>query len=480
MKKFVLSFAMILLSCVFVLAGCGGKGGLKDNPSSSATAYGNGGNGIVKGDYLYYVNGFVDSYTDVYTTKTQNEWGSVSFGAIYRTKLNNGEVEKDDKGFLKKTEVVVPRLVGFENGKFYIVGGYIYYSTPLMREDASGKVRNDYIQFNRVNIDGTKNTAFYVAESQIDTDNWTVVSYDGKDYLLIVETNEDDTKVLKSVDIEEKETRVLGENVTSWAMPSENVLEKSAENNYYYNQYIYFTRAIVEDDNLSDNGNLLVKASFVDGSTKGYTIKQNTTKTIVALENDMLYYSVEETGKNKDLYATDVTLNVFNENNMSKLTNGGFVSFYVVPDATLTVVAVDEDKNVYLCVNGVANKLLFSDGTDINILNISGQNILYIDSENNIKLKNYVTNSDAESLMTDGKTYLINANKITVANGKVYLFAEYESEEGTKNYYLNYINLSNIEEGSFVGEFEDSHLPAEPEKVTDEITGEEYTPVWVK
>ena len=480
MKKIMISFAMILLSCVFVLTGCGGNKGLKDNPSASATAYGNGGNAIVKGDYLYYVNGFVDNYTETYTSKNQNEWGSVNFGAIYRTKLSNGQVVKDKKGFLEKTEVVVPRLVGFENGKFYIIGDQIYYSTPLMREDASGKVRNDFIQFNKVNIDGTKNSAFYVAESQIDTANWTVVNYDGKDYLLLVETTEADTNVIKSVDIEKKEVRVLGENIVSWAFPSQNNLDKANENGYYYNQYVYFTRAIVDSDNISDSGNVIVKASFVTGETNAYTIKQNTTKTIVGLQNDMLYYSVEQTGKNKDLYATDVTLNIFNENNMSALTNGGFVSFYIVPNATLTVVAIDEDKNVFLYVNGNVNKILFSDGNDITILDIDGQNILYIDSENNIKIKNYVTNAEATSLMTEDKTYLVNKNKITIANGKVYLFAEYESANGDKNYYLNYINMSDVEAGTFVGKFENDHLPKEPDKVTDEMTGEEYTPAWVK
>lgn len=480
MKKIMISFAMILLSCVFVLAGCGGNKGLKDNPSASALAYGNGGNSVVKGDYLYYVNGYVDGYADIYTTKTQNEWGNVSFGGIYRTKLSNGQVVKNEKGFLEKTEVVVPRLVGFEYGKFYILGGYIYYSTPLMREDASGKVRNDFIQFNRVNIDGTKNTSFYIAESKVDVKNWTVINYDGKDYLLIVETGENDSKILKSIDVDKKKVMTLGENIATWAFPKTNTLSNQNENGYYYNQYIYFTRSILENDNITDSGNVVVKTSFVNGDTKAYTIKQNTTKTIVAYENDMLYYSVEKTGENKDLFATDVTLNSFDENNMSRLTNGGFSTFYVVPNATLTTIAVDDSKNVYLCVNGVTNKLLFSDGNDIKIIAIDGQNILYLDSENNIKLKNYVTNAEPQSLMTEGKTYLTNQNKITVTDGKVYLFAQYESKSGDKNYYLNFINLSNIEEGKFVGKFEESHLPAKPEKVKNEETGEEYTPEWVK
>lgn len=479
MKKFMLSFALILMSCVCLFAGCGEKG-LKDNPPAKAAIYGNGGNGIVKGDYLYYINGFVDNYTEVYTNKKQNNWGKVNFGAIYRTKLNNGEVQKDEKGFLKNTEVVVPRLVGFENGKFCIIGNYIYYSTPRMREDSNGKVRNDYIEFNKVKIDGTNNDTFYVASSQVSTDNWNVYSYNGKDYLVIVETTENNGNVIKKVDIAAEKAKVVAKNVTSWALPDENLLEVEENNKYFYNQYIYYTRAIVESDELSDSGNVLVKSSLVDGKSSVYTVKQNTTKTIVALDNDMLYYSVEETGANKDLYATDITLNVFNENNMSRLTTGGYASFYVVPDATLTVVAVDEDKNVYLCVNGNTDKLLFEDGKEIKILGFSGQNILYLDSENNIKLKNYVTGANAVSLMTEGKTYLINENKITITNGKVYLFAEYTSKAESKNYYLNYISLSNIEEGTFVGKFMENHLPEAPKELTDDITGETYTPAWVK
>ena len=39
MKKFILSFIMIICACTFVFAGCGAKG-LKDNPATDANITG--------------------------------------------------------------------------------------------------------------------------------------------------------------------------------------------------------------------------------------------------------------------------------------------------------------------------------------------------------------------------------------------------------------------------------------------------------
>lgn len=476
MKKFLKSVALVMLTCVCIFAGCKAKG-LNDNPSADALTYGNGHNAIIKGDYLYYVNGYVDSYTDVYTVKDQNEWGKVTLGAIYRTKLVNGSVQKDENGFLVKTEVVVPRLVGFENGKFMILGDYIYYSTPRMREDASGKVRNDYIEYNRVKIDGTKNEQFYVASSQIPTANWNIYNYNNETYMLIIE-NSNDVNTIKSVNIRTKKVITLGENATSWALSKENVLTKVE--GYEYNKYIYFTRAIVSDDKISDTGNLVVKVDITNGSKELYTIKQNTTKTIVGYANNMLYYSLAVSGDNTDLYVTDVTLNKFNENNMSRITNGGYDKYYILDKSTLTVIAIDSSQNVYLCVNGNTQSLLLNDGKEITIVGIVGDNMIYIDSDKNLMMKNYKTNSTAVSLKSEDKTYLINSIKIDETKGNLYLFAQYTGTDKTTNYYLNYINLSKLGEGSFVGKFADGHCPEKPEEVEDKETGEKYTPVWVK
>jgi hypothetical protein len=117
---------MFFITAIMIFTGCSNKG-LEDNPSKTAQVVSNGGMTVVKGDYLYYVNGFVDrANLDV---KKDNKFGDVEKGAIYRTKLNdNSEIAKDSEGFLEKTECVVPKVVGFDNGGFYIIDDYIYYA----------------------------------------------------------------------------------------------------------------------------------------------------------------------------------------------------------------------------------------------------------------------------------------------------------------------------------------------------------------
>lgn len=470
MKKFITSFAVILLACVCVLTGCKAKG-LKDNPSTDAEVYGNGNIAVVKGDYLYYTNGYVDNYTEVYTSKKQNNWGKVTLGALYRTKLVNGKVEKDEDGFLVKTEVVVPRLVGFEYGKFVILDDYIYYSTPRMREDGDGTVKNDYIEFNRVKIDGTKNEVIYTASAQISTDNWNIYKH-GKNVYLVLVNSVDSQNNLLSINTKSKSVKTIGENITSWVLPKSNTLEVVED--YDYNQYIYFTRASVEsDENTTDSGNRLVKASIVSGESKDYVVKQATTKTLVGLVGTNLFFN-----DGKNLYAIDVTLNVFNERSMQQMTNGSYSTYYLLNESKVTCIAVDENNNAHLYVNGVKQKDLFS-GSQISVVDIVGENIVYVDSDSNIMMKNYVTNAAPVSLMDDSKTYFVNNAKIDITKGKLYVFATYTGTDETSNYYLNYINLNSIGAGSFVGKFAEGHCPEKPETTTDEETGEDNTPIWI-
>ena len=62
MKKFITNLVLVICLCATLLCACG-KSGLKDNPATDAQIYGNGGYAVVKGDYLYYTNGFVSDYT---------------------------------------------------------------------------------------------------------------------------------------------------------------------------------------------------------------------------------------------------------------------------------------------------------------------------------------------------------------------------------------------------------------------------------
>ena len=72
MKKRLFSLIMMCFLAISIcLTGCG-KEGLKDNPPTAATVFSNGGMSVIKGDYLYFVNGYIDETT---LTKDDNKEG---------------------------------------------------------------------------------------------------------------------------------------------------------------------------------------------------------------------------------------------------------------------------------------------------------------------------------------------------------------------------------------------------------------------
>ena len=120
MKKTLLSLVMAVFMgfCVF-LTGCGDKG-LKNNPPTDATVTSNGGMTVRKGDYLYFVNGHVDETT---LGKKDNKNGDVTKGAIYRTKLDNGDVSKDKDGFLNNVIIdnIESTIAKTNNFRYYTI-----------------------------------------------------------------------------------------------------------------------------------------------------------------------------------------------------------------------------------------------------------------------------------------------------------------------------------------------------------------------
>ena len=84
MKKKLLSLIIMCIMAVSIFfTGCScSKEGLKDNPATDANVISNGGLTVVKGDYLYYINGYTDETT---LTKDDNKYGKVNHSGIYRT-----------------------------------------------------------------------------------------------------------------------------------------------------------------------------------------------------------------------------------------------------------------------------------------------------------------------------------------------------------------------------------------------------------
>ena len=88
MKKFT-RILMCLLLCVFTfgLVACGRTTDNFVYPNSSSETFGNGGMAVQKGDYLYFVNGFISA-----ENQTEKN-ASYTVGALMIAKLDsNGEI----------------------------------------------------------------------------------------------------------------------------------------------------------------------------------------------------------------------------------------------------------------------------------------------------------------------------------------------------------------------------------------------------
>ena len=196
MKKFVC--LLLALVVAMSLAACSG------NWTSTVKEYGgevsdNGGFAVVKGDYVYFVNGKEDYTAD-------NEFGKVVKGGIVRVKKSElAKAASLDAAQTAACEVVVPKLVYTdysENGNgFYIFGDYIYYVTPSDDLNKLGEVQNTVAEFSRIRIDGKEEKIIATANGLSTPYRFFPNAKDkNKAYLTVYTTDSDNNNVLITYD----------------------------------------------------------------------------------------------------------------------------------------------------------------------------------------------------------------------------------------------------------------------------------------
>lgn len=477
MKKIVCVALMLFCACGLMLFGCGNSG-LRNNPNTNASVLSNGGMAVEKGDYVYFVNGFASS-TDL--KKGDNKWGEVEKGAIYRTKLNdNGNLEKDKDGFLKNADVVVPKLVGFENGGFYIFGDYIYYTTPNMQVDKSGVLLNTLTDFCRVNINGTDNKVLYTSLATITKDNYSMNYVNGNVYITLFDNNnlvqvkangnssvKTINKAVSSVGLMQLDKLYLG---------NENTAEFNGTVINGYNNYVYYTRSAVEDDKLgSISGNLLcrVKIGEYKEEILNPTDLYNVTYNIVDFKNNSLYYTTTKTnGSNiailkKNTIGSNGDFSILKE---ETVVDAPYDKYYVLDsissDNSGTEVLVYSNNTLMLKSNNGKNTKNVLSAT-ISIISVNGSKVLY--SQDGVyKIIDVLASDTAASIITldiQEKTIKTDVSVYADFNGtQVYLYAKYVSAKDVENYYLNRLNLNATEPKlEFVGVFKSGDTPEKPE-----------------
>lgn len=457
MKKKIFSvLIMCFIAVSLVLTGCKPRG-LGDNPATEAQTISNGGMSVVKGDYLYFVNGYVDETTiDTTTEFKKYKEGKVTRGAIYRTKLEDSEICKDKDGFLEsdKTDLVVSRVVGFSNGGFYIIDDTIYYATPYMMLDKDGTALTDRVEFRSININGDTKTdkQVYVTETHMDDLDWTMYKVDGKVYLLVYCNSH-----IYSVDTTNGDIVADIKSPSTYAFYHEDNYSTGKDRSADRYRYVYYTRSVATEDGVSANfsGNVVCAFDVTNGKTTAKLNNvNNDTIDIVCAEDFYIYYTKTDSTSLKKLYRHD-TREAWKNDNLSDMTGGiAYTSYTPCPFGDYVIAS--NDNGTYV-VSGESATLVTTDS--ITILNIYGGYAYYLNSE--VLHRFQISNpSNDEIVVSDDKTIKTTSSALLDFDGqRLYVFAVYN----TDYYYMDYIDETSLKE-RFVGVFADGETPEAPEQ----------------
>ncbi len=475
LKKISVAIVFVLFVCIAILSGCGGSPIVL--PNKNDPVIGNGGLTVQKGDYLYFVNGYYSKSNLSTTSIDDNDFGNVLNGSICRTKLgNNGKIEKDEKGFLTNVEVIVPKLVGFEQGGFYIFGDKLYYLTPVNKTDKSGTVKNELTEISKINLDGTKQEIVYETENEVNASNIQFSYVNGEVHIAVLDgTN------LVYINGNTKKSVKVAENVTSFAMGQKEAYYDStlAKNVDEFANNIYYTRNASEDETSNLTGNVVASYNI---TSKEETILNfdNNTFAIVDCKNGSLYYNKTDSVVGSTYLAKMPLNKTFDVTNEIKLLYASYTTVYIADfDSNATnenfVITSDGSKlKVHYIENGkFSQSKEIANGT-ITILSVRGGQIYYLNGDStNLYIANIKPNANGEyeisSYSFEGKTLKTDMAVNFDTDGRnMYFYVEYTSESGTQCYYLNRLDTLSLQQNAeFMGKLTEEHMPAEPEEEGD-------------
>ena len=468
MKKIYTLLVMLIICCTFILSGCGFDP--LDYPATNEIVIGNGGTAVFKGNYLYYINGYVDAskFTDY---KTENVYGNEVRGAIYKTVLDeNGQVKRTEEGFLEETEVVVPKVVGFSTGGFYIIGDYLYYVSPLMELTYPDKtLQNDLMEICRIKLDGSGVERLTTTESVATSFNWAVYNVEGKAVVVYL----DGTNLI-SFNADSKSKVVMAEGVSTVALLKQSNYSHANDKLEGDNQFVFYSRTDSETSK-----SILAKAKIGTDEETIIEDATSTTYSVKANQNGNLYYTKKDSIGSQTSQEL-LYLRKAGENIEYKLSDCAYGNFFVLDSIFngngLAAVVIDSNNYIYRLTNGNDNSrvLVNDDATSITPLGLAGSYLYFVENSQVYRIDCMAENSEKEQLTNSKKAYFTTTSSLIDFDGRrVFVFAEYagettKNEEGedveNKNYYMNVIDLTTSEETHFVGDFADKECPEKPEE----------------
>lgn len=276
MKKFLMVLCCIL-SFGFVLAGCSTVGMITND--NKELIY-NGNAGVTIGDYLYFGN----SYNAVSDLSDLSGLRDVR-NSSYLARINIENIDAKGQNFTPNgVEKVNSEAIAQENQFMFAIGNYIYYLKPDIHRyttDDGASYQFGYSVLCSVKLNGDGNKELYTYQGEVTEievvksgDYYYVVAFAG-DSLFATRLNNGSGR-----------TRVLGENVTSVAIPETNGTALDGYTNEW-NGKIYYTAT---DEN--DATRVYEIDVTADDADEAKIIgDKNGTVSFVYRQNDLIFYT---------------------------------------------------------------------------------------------------------------------------------------------------------------------------------------------
>ena len=420
MKKKLSIILSILLCVCFLFAGCSGP---LEMPQGDVTS--NGGAVAIKGDYIYFANTYVD-----YTTLSgnDNQEKNVEHNAIFRIKTDEyGFTTKDDDGRIKDVEKVYSKIAGFNNSNMFIVGDYLYFTSPNIHKDKSGADKFDLTTLFRIKLDGSEFKEILTTESS--QGKFYLATWNTP-YLLIFDNNKVSKLELKN---NLSAPTVLLNDVEDCVFPSQPGQITR----------LFYTKAVSEEESkVGITGNYLYKYNLALGESVQLGKPVENKITLVAFENNTLYYKLADefglalyySSKLFDGFGADqVCWTIFGEQDGEDAIS----NFKVIDENN---VVYNAQSKLYLSTKGEgesANYSILVDG-DASIELVSGDYVYYKTESgvSRISYKDKVEQSVAT--LSD-----IQSGNMKVAGEYLYFYAKINASE-TGVYYMHRASIRTI------------------------------------
>lgn len=440
MKKkiiFILSFVFIFAISIF---GCGAIS-LSGGPNLKDTVYGNGGNAVVKGNYLYFSNAFVDYEKISQGQNEYNENNSLKIYGIYRTKIgSNGVVALDEDGNPKGAELLVPLASGFKNSSLYICGKYLYYTTVYTEYETGGNTSATvgFLNFERVDLNG-ENRMTLTEKGDFKVDCKYSVNYiNGTVYITVLSSNK--ITVIKSKNGDVDKYQIASSVVDMCVAEQKTLVNGSSEVDV--NKYIYYTKN-------TNNEYSLFRKSFAGGEEEP----------LIAVSNDEIKLEKVKNGRVYYRQGSILQSSTFEENEVSKKYTSIVTSSesenleFVILDDTYgygldrgVAVVYNSGSKYYLIIknNNEEDRILLTNSAQIKVLFSDANKIYYqIAEDESLYSIDFISNKQEKVITKFSSEFAFDYD-----SERIFFFAK--SEDTNQN--LNYLQIALLTDNVYKNE----------------------------